>query len=62
MAIMAQLVSIEPSYSANVVVANESKKKIVPPADSKSNLTNDYKVQLIDKLKKIKFFKKILNS
>ena len=56
MAIMAQLVSIEPSYSANVVVANESKKQIAQPADSKSNLTNDYKVQLIDKLKKIKFF------
>ena len=51
---MAQLVSIEPSYSANVVTDNESKKQITLAANSKENLISDYKTQLIEKLKYIK--------
>jgi len=55
-AILAQLVSIEPTYSASVLAANESKERLTLRSHLKANVINDYKPYLIEKLKKITFF------
>jgi len=56
LALMAQLVAIKPTYSASMVAANESKKQIELPVNSKPSLTSDFKEHLIEKLRKISFF------
>ncbi len=54
--IVTQLLSVQTSYAANVEVVQELKNEIILPMNTQVNVSSDYKVQLIEKLKKIQFF------
>jgi len=54
--ITAQLLSINTSYSSHLVADNESKEQLLPLVDNQVKVLTDHKIELIEKLKDIKFF------
>jgi outer membrane lipoprotein carrier protein len=54
--VSAQLLSVQTSYAVNVVTENEPKEQITLSSDKQMSSLADHKVQLIEKLEKIKYF------